>query len=71
MAREVGESDTHALVNFSCSTGLHDPGLSSQGRNLPESVHGFLVLGADFHRVFINIYTYVHVTDYTNHILYF
>ena len=45
--------------------------LSSQGRNLPESIHGFLVLETDFQLVFINIYAYVHVTDYTNHILYF
>ena len=71
MAQEVGESDAHALVNFSCSTGLHDSGLSSQGGNLPESVHGFLFLETDFQHVFINIYAYVHVTDYTNHIVYF
>ena len=45
--------------------------LSRQGRNLPESIQGFLVLETDFQLVFINIYAYVHVTDYTNHILYF
>ena len=44
--------------------------LSSQGRNLPESIHGFLVLETDFQLVFINIYAYVHVTDYTNYTFY-